>query len=129
MRSFIRVLLGLSLVANVALAFLLWLRGVRVVSTENQYAYSPNTNFIAAVNAGHEMNPLWPGPDRDFYEFFLETGPGQPAVKRVLFFPGETNAVMAFGQSSPVISWSPDSSNVTFAVPGMTLTLDTKPHR
>ena len=113
----------------VALLFLtLFLGTIRIPSGGGQGDSSPNAVFVANAASLRNNNPLARGPRDTYYEFTVTRGYTTP-LKRVVMYPSDNNDEMYFRSLPKIVTWAPDSSAVTFTIPGTTLTLDMQDHR
>ncbi|MCB1208220.1 MAG: hypothetical protein KDK97_02780 [Verrucomicrobiales bacterium] len=112
----------------VALVFLaLFLGTIPVALGGGQGVPSPDGAFQATAISRHDKNPLALGRQQTYYEFTVTRGYTTP-FKKVVFYPSETNDGMDFRSLPTIIAWAPDSSEVTFTIPGATLKLDMRDH-
>jgi len=105
-----------------ALFFLLYLRTVSLPSGGGQYKASPDGNFIAEAHSLANENPL-SNSKTPYGEFVVKHGNGSRVVTRVTISPLGTNDVMSFRDLPNLIDWATNSTAVSFAAPGMSLTL------
>ena len=113
----------------VALLFLtLFLGTIPIPSGGGQGDSSPNAVFVANAASLRNNNPLARGPRDTYYEFTVTRGYTTP-FKRVVMYPSDKNDEMYFRSLPRIVTWAPDSSAVTFTIPGTTLTLDMQDHR
>lgn len=89
---------------------------------------SPNGEFVANASSLRDVKPLGLGQKDTYYEFRVTRGNTTP-FKRIVLYPAEKNNGMDFRELPKIISWAPDSSEVTFTIPGATLKLDMKDHQ
>ena len=123
-----KLILAVSLVVN---GFLLlpWLKVWPMMPIGGgQQDWSSDTNFVALAESMHCGTSLMESSKRDYYEFLLQRGMGQPPLKTVIVYPLEKNSPMYFRDLTNIVNWSSDSRTVTFTIPGMTLTIDTESH-
>lgn len=112
--------------ALAALLFLtLFLRTIPVHDGGGQYESSPNDAFEASASDYRNLNPLISGSAKVSYEFTLSRSHLGSPFKRVVLYPPAGSAEMNFRNLPKIITWKPDSSEVTFNIPGATLTLAT----
>ena len=113
----------------VALLFLaLFLGTIPISSGGGQGESSPNGVFVANAASLRNNNPLTHGSRDTYYEFTVTRGHTTP-FKRVVMYPSDKNDEMYFRSLPKIVAWAPDSSAVTFTIPGTTLTLDMQNHR
>ena len=111
-----------------ALLFLgLFLRTIETPSGGGQGEPSPNGVLVADALSLRNLNSFTLAPTDTYYEFTVSRGNAKP-FKRVVIYPYEKNDEMYFRSLPKIIAWAPDSSAVTFTIPGATLTLATQDH-
>ena len=88
-----------------------------------QSYWSPNEVFQASAITLSDDNSLAPGSREPYYEFTIARGHSAPFKRGVISPSGKTKELDTrfLGQ---IVFWAPDSSEVTFVVPGATLKLD-----
>jgi hypothetical protein len=84
---------------------------------------APDAAFIAQASSLKENNPLARGFGKTYYEFTVARIGSQP-FERLFIYPSEQRDQMYFRTLPQIITWAPDSSQVTFNIPGATLKLD-----
>ena len=111
-----------------ALLFIgLFLGTIPIPSGGGQGDSSPDGVFVANASSLRNSNPLARGSQSTYYEFTVTRGYTTP-YKRVVIYPSELNDEMYFRSLPKIVTWAPDSSAVTFTIPGTTLTLDMQDH-
>jgi hypothetical protein len=118
----------LAIVASAAaIVFaVLFFRTISIPSGGGQGEASPDGVFVASASSLRNDSPI-AADRRTYYEFTVTRGYTQ-IVKRVVLYPSEQNDPMYFRALPRIVMWSPDSSNVTFSIPGATLKLDVLNH-
>ena len=114
-----------TLVALIFLGIFLWT--IPVPMGGGQRDPSPNGEFIATAYSLRDSKLFGIGQQGTYYEFNVTRGYPTP-FKRVVLYPSEKNDKSYFRELPPIIAWAPDSSEVTFTIPGATLRLDMKDH-
>ena len=88
---------------------------------------SPNGVFVATASSLRDAKPFGAGRQDTYYEFRVTRGNTTP-FKRVVIYPSEKNNEMCLRELPKIVAWAPDSSEVTFSIPGATVKLDMKDH-
>lgn len=115
-----------TLAALIFLGLFLWT--IPIPMGGGQRDISPDGEFIANASSLRNVKPLGLGEQGTYYEFSVARDYTTP-FKRVVLYPSEKNNGMYFRELPKIISWAPDSSEVTFTIPGATLKLDMKDHQ
>jgi hypothetical protein len=117
-----------AIFATICIVTLLFLQLRKVVlpGGGGQYEESPNGVYTAYANSLHSSNPL-AADRRTYYEFTIRYASGK-VLKQATLYPSEQNDPMYFRSLPTIIAWSPNSSDVIFTIPGVTLQLDTAEH-
>jgi hypothetical protein len=83
---------------------------------------SPNGLCFASASSLRNL-----GRRHTYYEFTV-AHVAATSFKRVVMFPTENIDPMYFRHLPPIMEWAPDSSRVTFSIPGIVLKLDVQDH-
>lgn len=114
-----------TLAALIFLGLFLWT--IPVPMGGGQRDSSPNGVFVANASSLRDVKLFGIGQQGTYYEFRVTRGYTTP-FKRIVLYPSEKNDDLYFRELPHIIAWAPDSSEVTFTIPGATLKLDMKDH-
>jgi hypothetical protein len=92
------------------------------IGGDGQYGVSPNDLYIAHA---FSLRPCM-ASQPPYYLFRIDSQRDGQCLKTVRIDPGETNVADRFRELPQIVHWSADSTEVTFRIPGVQMTIETK---
>ncbi len=102
------------------------MRSLHIKDGGGQYQASPDGLYRAQATSFRNLNPLAAASERSYYEFAIDRCNGLLLKQQVVKVTDDKASSEYFRSLPKIITWSPDSKEVTFSIPGLTLKMEVR---